>query len=247
MKPLEVQVQMEDEEEYEEDPDRIPKTKPLLQRMAEDKRNYFDRGSLSGKKTKTNKLLLIYYLLTLLKFCFYLTMGHAGSAYFMVQLPDGTMERRQKMPLNVDPGVHSSFHLDQLVPGNALTPVPTLPTITEAKTVESVSGGSSGIYSSSAGGDKKDQDETSSNSNPLPTIPEPIPESPEERESPDGDLPMSMSIPIPRRGPRRNSEGVVSSSSPSSNQGTPSSSYKVKHNEINYGYFVTLVLMSVFV
>lgn len=50
MKPLEVQVIMDDEEEDEdvENPDRIPKTKPLLLRMAEDKRNYLDRGSLSG-------------------------------------------------------------------------------------------------------------------------------------------------------------------------------------------------------
>jgi hypothetical protein len=147
----------------------------------------------------------------------------------MVQLPDGTMERRLKMPLNVDPGVHSSFHLDQLVPGtgNSLTPVPTLPTITEAKTVEA-SSGSGG----SAGDMKKEEgsipDETSLISNPLPNIPEPILESPEERESPDGDLPMSTSIPIPRRGPRRNSEGFASSSSPSSTQGTPSSSFKVR-------------------
>lgn len=48
MKPLEVQVQLEDDEDDDEDPDRIPKSKPLLQRMAEDKRNYMDRGSLSG-------------------------------------------------------------------------------------------------------------------------------------------------------------------------------------------------------
>jgi hypothetical protein len=47
MKPLEVQVETVDD--YEEDPDRIPRTKPLLQRMAEDKRNYFDRGSLAGE------------------------------------------------------------------------------------------------------------------------------------------------------------------------------------------------------
>jgi hypothetical protein len=47
MRPLEVQVQFQlDDEEDPEDP--IPRTKPLLQRMAEDKRNYLDRGSLSG-------------------------------------------------------------------------------------------------------------------------------------------------------------------------------------------------------
>lgn len=146
----------------------------------------------------------------------------------MVQLPDGTMERRQKMPLNVDPGVHSSFHLDQLVPGTPITPVPTLPTITEAKVVEASSkSGSSGSKGDIKQEDDVVDDNSQPSSNPIPNIPEPIPESPEERETPEGDLPKSTSIPIPKRGPRRNSEGVVSSSSPSSNQGTPSSSYKV--------------------
>ena len=45
-----------------------------------------------------------------------------------------------KLPLNVDPGVHSSFNLDQLVPGTPITPVPTLatlPTITEADKIDS--------------------------------------------------------------------------------------------------------------
>lgn len=44
-----------------------------------------------------------------------------------------------KMPINIDPGVHSSFNLDQLVPGTPITPVPTmavLPTITEVKAPE---------------------------------------------------------------------------------------------------------------
>jgi hypothetical protein len=41
----------------------------------------------------------------------------AGSSYFMVQLPDGSMEKRLKMPINIDPGVHSSFNLDQLIVG----------------------------------------------------------------------------------------------------------------------------------
>lgn len=159
----------------------------------------------------------------------------SGSAYFMVQLPDGTMERRLKMPLNVDPGVHSSFHLDQLVPGNTLTPVPTLPTITEAKTVTdstTLTGEGDSVSGSKKEPEEEnlslDENETSfpNPSNP-PNIPEPIPESPEERESPEGDLPVSTSIPIPsKRGPRRNSEGVVSIS-PTSNQGTPSSSFKV--------------------
>lgn len=63
--------------------------KPLLQRMAEEKRFQMERGSIGG-------------------------------SYFMVQLPDGSMEKRMKMPINIDPGVHSSFNLDQLVPGKGL-------------------------------------------------------------------------------------------------------------------------------
>ncbi|XP_012253787.1 monocarboxylate transporter 3 isoform X2 [Athalia rosae] len=90
--------------------------KPLLQRMAEEKRFQMERGSIGG-------------------------------SYFMVQLPDGSMEKRMKMPINIDPGVHSSFNLDQLVPGTPLTPVPTvptLPTISEVKVQEqSSSGGTS--------------------------------------------------------------------------------------------------------
>lgn len=71
--------------------------------------------------------------------------GSIGGSYFMVQLPDGTMERRQKQPLNIDPGVHSSLNLDQLAPGTPITPiptVPTLPTITESKVTDQ--SGSSG-------------------------------------------------------------------------------------------------------
>lgn len=75
--------------------------KPLLQRMAEEKRFQMERGSIGG-------------------------------SYFMVQLPDGSMEKRMKMPINIDPGVHSSFNLDQLVPGkesafssNSITYIPT--------------------------------------------------------------------------------------------------------------------------
>lgn len=57
-----------------------------------------------------------------------------GGSYFMVQLPDGSMEKRMKMPINIDPGVHSSLNLDQLAAQQAgLHPVATLPTITESK------------------------------------------------------------------------------------------------------------------
>lgn len=88
-----------------------PKTtgeKPLLQRMAEEKRLQMERGSIGG-------------------------------SYFVVQLPDGTMEKRMKAPLNIDPGVHSSLNLEALarvptIPNMPGVPtVPTLPTITEAK------------------------------------------------------------------------------------------------------------------
>ncbi|CAB3227059.1 unnamed protein product [Arctia plantaginis] len=91
-----------------------PKTsgeKPLLQRMAEEKRLQMERGSIGG-------------------------------SYFVVQLPDGTMEKRLKAPLNIDPGVHSSLNLEALarvptVPNMPGVPtVPTLPTITEAKVVD---------------------------------------------------------------------------------------------------------------
>lgn len=87
-----------------------PKTsgeKPLLQRMAEEKRLQMERGSIGG-------------------------------SYFVVQLPDGTMEKRLKAPLNVDPGVHSSLNLEALarVPTapsmHAVPTAPALPTIAEA-------------------------------------------------------------------------------------------------------------------
>jgi len=58
MRPLEVQVETIDD--YEEDPDRVPKTKPLLQRMAEDKRNYLDRGSLAGEFVEE-----LYYVISM--------------------------------------------------------------------------------------------------------------------------------------------------------------------------------------
>lgn len=96
---------------------KSPRCKPLLQRMAEEKRFQMERGSIGG-------------------------------SYFMVQLPDGSMEKRLKMPINIDPGVHSSFNLDQLVPGTPITPVPTvptLPTISEVKVPEQ--SGSSGASS----------------------------------------------------------------------------------------------------
>ncbi|XP_053693163.1 monocarboxylate transporter 2 isoform X1 [Sabethes cyaneus] len=63
--------------------------------------------------------------------------GSIGGSYFMVQLPDGTMEKRLKAPLNADPGVHSSLALDQLAAQQSgMHAVATLPTITESKVQE---------------------------------------------------------------------------------------------------------------
>lgn len=74
--------------------------------------------------------------------------GSIGGSYFMVQLPDGTMEKRLKAPLNADPGVHSSLALDQLAAQQGMTAVATLPTITEAK-VQEQNGNSSNSSSES--------------------------------------------------------------------------------------------------
>lgn len=62
-----------------------------------------------------------------------LERGSIAGSFFTVQLPDGSLERRMKLPTNIDPGVHSSLALDQMV---TLQPVPTLPTITESKTAD---------------------------------------------------------------------------------------------------------------
>lgn len=110
--------------------------KPLLQRMADEKRMQMERGSIGG-------------------------------SYFIVQLKDGSLEKRQKLPLNIDPGVHSSFNLDELVgnTGSPITPIPTmavLPTIREVKAPEQ--SGSSNSSSNAGSGelksDKKDKKET---------------------------------------------------------------------------------------
>lgn len=59
--------------------------KPLLQRMAEDKAAQMEKSSLNG------------------------------SQFFMVQMADGSYEKRLKVPVNADPGVHSSFDLDEVL------------------------------------------------------------------------------------------------------------------------------------
>ncbi|GAB0090132.1 monocarboxylate transporter 14 [Sergentomyia squamirostris] len=69
-----------------------------------------------------------------------LERGSIGGSYFMVKLPDGTMEKRMKLPLNTEPGVHSSLALDQLAAAaqGGLHPVATLPTISESKVADHV-------------------------------------------------------------------------------------------------------------
>ena len=109
-------------------------------------------------------------------------------------------------------GVHSSFNLDQLVPGTPITnnPNPLLPTITESKTGNGSAGGSDGSNEGSVSELKSPDSDTKpektnsdlhgsdSNSNfdeatrPLmsttPAIPIPIPESIAEEREPDGSL-----------------------------------------------------------
>lgn len=63
-----------------------------------------------------------------------LQRGSISGSYFKVNLPDGTVEKRMKAPINADPGVHSSLALDQL--DKPMQTVPTLPTITESKVQE---------------------------------------------------------------------------------------------------------------
>lgn len=61
-----------------------------------------------------------------------LERGSIGGSYFTVTMPDGSTQKKLKLPLNADPGVHSSLALDQLAQSQ-IHPVPTLPTITESK------------------------------------------------------------------------------------------------------------------
>lgn len=71
-----------------------------------------------------------------------LERGSIGGSYFMVQRADGSMEKRMKLPINTEPGVHSSLALDQMAAQQGLHPVPTLPTISEAKVTEHQENGS---------------------------------------------------------------------------------------------------------
>lgn len=55
-------------------------------------------------------------------------------------MPDGTTKQKLKAPINADPGVHSSFNLDQIAQ-NQIPNVATLPTITEAKAQDATGNG----------------------------------------------------------------------------------------------------------
>ena len=48
MKPLEVSRELI-EDEVDDDPQKVSRNKPLLQRMAEDKRNLMEKGSIAGR------------------------------------------------------------------------------------------------------------------------------------------------------------------------------------------------------
>lgn len=126
--------------------------KPLLQRMADEKRMQMERGSIGG-------------------------------SYFIVQLKDGSLEKRQKLPLNIDPGVHSSFNLDELVnnTGSPITPIPTmavLPTIKEVKAPEQ--SGSSNSSSNAGSGELKSDKKDIKQENVKPEVPEQNGEKPSE-------------------------------------------------------------------
>ncbi|VVC31577.1 Hypothetical protein CINCED_3A004850 [Cinara cedri] len=144
--------------------------KPLLQRMADEKRMQMERGSIGG-------------------------------SYFIVQLKDGSLEKRQKLPLNIDPGVHSSFNLDELVgsTGSPITPIPTmavLPTIKEVKAPEQ--SGSSNSSSNAGSGELKSDNkkDNTTNENSKPQIPEQNGEKPNEANG-AGDL-NEVKAAIPR-------------------------------------------------
>ena len=74
---------------------------PLLQRIAEDKKKNMEK------------------------------LSFVSSDYFMVQLPDGSMEKRPKRTMNIDPGVHSVLYLDELAQSfeASAQPPPSLPPI----------------------------------------------------------------------------------------------------------------------
>jgi len=142
--------------------------KPLLQRMADEKRMQMERGSIGG-------------------------------SYFIVQLKDGSLEKRQKLPLNIDPGVHSSFNLDELVggTGSPMTPIPTmavLPTIKEVKAPEQ--SGSSNSSSNAGSGDLKSDKKDNKIENSKPEVPEQNGEKPSETNG-NGEL-TEVKAAIPR-------------------------------------------------
>ncbi|XP_067131694.1 monocarboxylate transporter 12-B-like isoform X2 [Centruroides vittatus] len=79
----------------------VPKQKPLLQRIAEEK-----------ERRRLDSL--------------------CDSQFILIQHADGTVEKKPKLLLNMEPGVHSTLYLDQFGKSPADTPVITLSPIEEA-------------------------------------------------------------------------------------------------------------------
>ncbi|KAG5678545.1 hypothetical protein PVAND_008212 [Polypedilum vanderplanki] len=72
--------------------------------------------------------------------------GSITGSYFTVTMPDGTTQKKLKMPINNEPGVHSSLALDQLAQ-TQMHPVATLPTIAESKVVNANGNGTNEVQS----------------------------------------------------------------------------------------------------
>ncbi|XP_077563614.1 monocarboxylate transporter 5 isoform X3 [Haemaphysalis longicornis] len=101
-----------------------------------------------------------------------------NSQFFLVQHADGTVEKRQKLLLNTEPGVHSTLYLDQWGKSPMDTPVITLSPIEEARP--------------SRMGSKEDQNEESGDSgkgsSDSKEQPKEQPDQPAEKET--GALPL---------------------------------------------------------
>ncbi|CAN8013288.1 unnamed protein product [Ixodes persulcatus] len=97
-----------------------------------------------------------------------------NSQFFLVQHADGTIEKRQKLHLNTEPGVHSTLYLDQWGKSPMDTPVITLSPIEESRP--------------SRMGSKEDQNEESGDSGkenkPADEPEKQEPDQPQEEEKP---------------------------------------------------------------
>jgi hypothetical protein len=85
-------------------------------------------------------------------------LSFVGSDYFMVQLPDGSMEKRPKKAMNVDPGVHSVLYLDQLAQSfEPQQPPPNLPPISSTVDILPPISESNNTTTPTEGGEKNQQ------------------------------------------------------------------------------------------